>query len=348
MGDLWSKVSMSECLIEGWGTQSDLLQATRMLEMVCSDEKDFRENLVTTTSREDQYGVVFIEDPLDKENLPHYAKAYYLLGALSYTGNGTSGTNRSKALALLRMAERLGFEDKERPELDAGKLIEKIQDDCREDAEAGKCYVEIRDVGSRRNKSRFNIIVHHANGTESEVRFATERRKFCYLLLLLIISNKNSAQGLMPRFFCYGRERLAHLARTCQFAGNVGEGQWIDEFIYDMECDEESREWHYAYNSKMYSNEARKASEGFREVCSDDEMELFKIRMTGGQNSMTSIGVGPMQIVVPDSLAIFTKDLPSREDMLVYRPVMRRPEDFASAKRLNSAKYEDWEREIRD
>ena len=78
-------------------------------------------------SHEDESGRVFIENPLDEENLPYYAKAYYLLGILAYAGKGNEKSNPSTALALLRIADRLGYEDKEHPEQTARELINKMQ-----------------------------------------------------------------------------------------------------------------------------------------------------------------------------------------------------------------------------
>ena len=345
MGDLRSKVSMAESLIEGWGTKCDYKQASQILEAVCNDEEEYRENLVTMVSHEDESGRVFIENPLDEENLPHYAKAYYLLGILAYAGKGTEKSNPSTALALLRMADRLGYEDKEHPEQTARELINKIEGESQETTGVNDSYIEIRDLGKRGKMGRFDIYVHHADGTESNVRFGTDRRKFCYLLLLLLISNKDSVQGLMARFFCYGRERLVSLARISLLADEEGPEKWIEKFIYDNEYDKENKQWRYTYTNWMYSNELRKASDLFKEVCSDEEMELYKIRSTGGRDSIASIAISPEQIVIPDSLVKYTKKLPSRDFLLKYKSVSRRVQDFAITKRLNPNKYEDWDEE---
>ena len=127
MGNLRSKVSMAECLIEGWGPKCDDEQAFKLLASICNEEENYRENLVTVTSHDDEKGVTFYENPLDEISLKHYAKAYYLLGTLTYDGKGADGVNPSKALALLRMAERLGYEEKSHPELTGEKLINKIE-----------------------------------------------------------------------------------------------------------------------------------------------------------------------------------------------------------------------------
>jgi hypothetical protein len=336
---------MAESLIEGWGVKCDYKQANDILEAVCNDEEEYRENLVTMVSHEDESGRVFIENPLDEENLPYYAKAYYLLGILAYAGKGTEKSNPSTALVLLRMADRLGYEDKEHPEQTAKELIDKIEGESQETTGVNDSYIEIRDLGKRGKMGRFDIYVHHADGTESNVRFGTDRRKFCYLLLLLLISNKDSVQGLMARFFCYGRERLVSLARISLLADEEGPEKWIEKFIYDNEYDKENKQWRYTYTNWMYSNELRKASDLFKEVCSDEEMELYKIRSTGGRDSIASIAISPEQIVIPDSLVKYTKNLPSRDFLLKYKSVSRRVQDFAITKRLNPNKYEDWDEE---
>ena len=345
MEDLQSKVALAECLIEGWGTHADLKKAFQILEGVCSDEEEYREKLVTMVVDEDEKGRIFWENPLDEYNLKYYAKAYFLLGTLYYARKGTGGSSPSKAIAMLRMADRLGYEDKDHPELSVGKLIEKIENECQESKEADKGYIEIRDLGKRGRMGRFDIYVHHADGTESNVRFGTNRRKFCYLLMLLLISNKDSVQGLMARYFCYGRNRLVSLARISGLADESGAEKWIEKFIYNEVFEDVKKQWIYEYANWMYSNETRKASEFLKEVCSDDELELYKIRMTGGRDSIASIAISPEQIVIPDSLVIYTKNLPSRNFMLSYKFVGRRPQNFAEARRLNPNKYEDWDEE---
>ena len=346
MGNLRSKVSVAECLIEGWGTKFEDKQAFKILASICNEEENYRENLVTVTSHDDEKGVTFYENPLDEISIKHYAKAYYLLGTLTYTRKGTDGANPSKALALLRMAERLGYEDKGHPELTAEKLIDKIESENQDLEGTSNIYIEIRDLKKRGRMGRFDIYVHHADGTESNVRFGTDRRKFCYLLLLLLVSNKESVQGLMARYFCYGRDRLVSLARITELADEEGPEKWIEKFIYADEYDKDSKEWRYKYTNWMYSNEQRKASEFFKEVCSADELELYQIRSTGGRDSIASIAIRPEQIIIPDSLIKYTKNLPSRKLMLSYKSVGNRPQNIAITKKLNPNKYEDWNEDI--
>lgn len=342
MGELQAKVALAECLIVGWGTKCDFGRAYKILQEICNDEEEYREQHVTMTSHEDESGHYFMEDPLDEVNLEHYAKAYYLLGTLTYAGKGQNGTDASKALALLRMAERLGYNDEEHKGASVSDLISKIENEAETTGGTNDSYIEIRDLGHRGKMGRYDIYVHHADGTESNVRFGTDRRKFCYLLLLLLVSNKDSVQGLMARFFCYGRDRLVSLANISLLNDEEGPDKWIEKFIYSDEYDDEKKEWRYVYANWMYSNEVRKASEFFSEVCSDYELELYKIRSTGGRNSITTIAVKPEQIVVPESLVKYTKDLPTRDFMLSYKQVMRRSERIELTKRLYAKYYENW------
>jgi TPR repeat protein len=344
-GDRYCMMAVAECCIEGQGTPTDYVRAMRILEGICGEYKENQKETRYVTIEHENEQVSFWYNPLDEKVLSYYAKAYYLLGTLYYAGKGPDGSNPTKAIAMLRMADRLGYEDKKHPEQTARELINKIEGESQETTGVNDSYIEIRDLGKRGKMGRFDIYVHHADGTESNVRFGTDRRKFCYLLLLLLISNKDSVQGLMARFFCYGRERLVSLARISLLADEEGPEKWIEKFIYDNEYDKENKQWRYTYTNWMYSNELRKASDLFKEVCSDEEMELYKIRSTGGRDSIASIAVSPEQIVIPDSLDLYTKGLPTRDFMLKYKSVSRRSQDFSMAKKLNPNKYEEWDEE---
>lgn len=341
--DIQSMVSMSECLIEGWGTKCDDKLAYQILSMVCNVEKKYREDLVSFTSHEDEGGRLLLEDPLNEENLPHYAKAYYLLGLLTYTGKGSDeGGNAIKTLALLRMAERLGYQEQENSKLNLENLINKIENDSKRNEGVANSYIEIRDLGNRIKDGRYDVVIHHVDGTESTVRFGTDRRKFCYLLLLLLVSNKNSIQGLMARYFCYARERLASLAEITKLYDEEGPGKWIEAFTYDLKATGKDS-WSYEHANWMYSNEMRKSSEFFDEVCDEEELELYRVRSTGGRNSITTISVKAESIVIPDSLLKYTRELPSRQFMISYEALKRRPENFEVAKQKYSSYFEDWD-----
>jgi len=338
--NLHSRVSMAECYIEGLGTKQDLNKAYKILESICNEEEEMREESVTYIFNE---GSVY--NPFNYQDVEFYAKAYYLLGTLIYAGKGPDGKDASKSLALLRMAERLGFKDDELKGASVSDLISKIEDEAETTGETNESYIEIRDLGHRGKMGRYDIYVHHADGTESIVRFGTDRRKFCYLLLLLLVSNKDSVQGLMARFFCYGRDRLVSLANISLLNDEEGPDKWIEKFIYSevpMKDEYGNIGYSYEYANWMYSNEVRKASEFFGEVCSNDELEQYKIRSTGGRNSITTIAVKPEQIVVPESLVKYTKDLPTRDFMLNYKQVMRRSGKIELAKRLYAKYYENW------
>ena len=228
MGDLQSKVSLAESLIEGWGTAIDYGKAYQILLSVCSDEESYRENLVTMVLREDEKGHHFLQDPLDEINLPRYAKAYYLLGTLYYAGKGSGGSKPTKAIPMLRMADRLGSEgDGMSPEDLISKIVGEAEKEDIQDAT--DCYVEVREHKGR--GERYDVMIHHADGTETPVKFVG-RNKFIYLLALLIAHEGKSVAPLSTAHFSYMRDSLAEMAETLR-VNTTSYSEWIDEFVYD-------------------------------------------------------------------------------------------------------------------
>jgi hypothetical protein len=63
--------------------------------------------------------------------------------------------------------------------------------------------------------------------------------------------------------------------------------------------------------------------------------------MTGGKKSIAFIPVDPQQVIVPDSLKRYTKDLPTREFLLQYKYDKRRNLDYHIAQKLPN-KREKW------
>lgn len=328
MGDLRSKVSMAESLIEGWGTKSNYKQASQILEAVCNDEVEYRENLITMISHEDESGRVFIENPLDEENLPYYAKAYYLLGMLCYAGNGTDGSSPSKAIAYLRMADRLGYEgDGMPPEELISKIVEETEKADVQDAT--DCYVEVREENDR--GERYKVVIHHADESESVVNFKG-RNKFIYMLALLIAHEGKSVYGLTTTHFSYMREDLAEMAETSRINAD-SYINWIDEFLYAEKEEaydhrEEKNEetiglcslWPY-----RYSNAFSGANRAIKACCvSDDEFETFKLRSTGGKNAVTTMALDYSQIELPDSLAAYLDCLPTQKEIAGHKPPQSR------------------------
>ena len=339
-GDRHCLLAVAECCIEGIGTTPDYTHAKDLLEDICNEHEDNLHNARIATIEHENDDMAFWFNPLDENLLSYYAKAYYLLGILYYSGQGSDKASPSKAIACLRLAERFGYVASD---MSIEKLISKIEGEQENQNNVHKSYIEIRDLGKRGRMGNFDIIIHHADGTESNTRYGTDREKFCYLLLLLMVSNKNSIQGLMARYFCYARERLVSLAELTGLADENGSGIWIDKFIYKQAVDSDGR-WYYQYDNNMYSNEMRKTTQYFDESCDAEELELYKARATGGRDSVYSIAVKSDQIVVPDSLRKYTKDLPSRDFLLSYKHIKSRNVDYEKAKKLPNNR-EKWDNE---
>ena len=319
MGDLQSKVSLAESLIEGWGTAIDYGKAYQILLSVCSDEESYRENLVTMVIREDENGHMFLRNPLDEEDLPLYAKAYYLLATLYYSGSGTD-KNTGEAIRLLRMADRLGYTNEEKPEETAEKFLSKvIQESEKEDiSDTVDCYVEVREDSHK--GERYQVVLHHADGEESVVRFQG-RNKFLYLLALLVGHEGKSVNGLTTK-------HLSDMASDVRVDTKSYE-EWIDEFIYaedenaqSMRRAEQFQTLGYcSYNPYRYSNAFSGANRAIKACClTNEEFETFKLRSTGGRSAVTTISLDSSQIELPNSLQVYLDCLPTQKEIANYRP----------------------------
>ena len=326
MGDLQSKVSLAESLIEGWGTAIDYGKAYQILLSVCSDEENYRENLVTMTIREDESGRMFLRNPLDEEDLPLYAKAYYLLATLYYSGSGTD-KNTGEAIRLLRMADRLGYTNEEKPAETAEKFLSKvIQESEKEDiSDTVDCYVEVREDSHK--GERYQVVLHHADGEESVVRFQG-RNKFLYLLALLVGHEGKSVNGLTTKHFSYMRDDLSDMASDVRVDTKSYE-EWIDEFIYaedenaqSMRRAEQFQTLGYcSYNPYRYSNAFSGANRAIKACClTNEEFETFKLRSTGGRSAVTTISLDSSQIELPNSLQVYLDCLPTQKEINNYRP----------------------------
>lgn len=325
MGNLRSKVSMAECLIEGWGTKCDDEQAFKILTSICHEEEDFRENLVTVTSHEDGKGVTFYEDPLDEINLKHYAKAYYLLGLLCYSGNGTK-KDAGEAIRLLRIADKLGFHNDDAPDETAEKLLSKILENTKEEdiSDTVDCFVEVREQNGK--GERYEVVLHHADGTESMVKFKG-RNKFFYILALLITHEGKSVCGLTTLHFEYMHDDLVKLAEQVR-VNTLSHKDWINEFVYGEK--EEMHEYikdangnykddYYAWLSPYpyrYSNASNAANRAVLACCvSDEEYETFRLRSTKSRSAITTLSLEASQIVLPDSLMDYLDCLPTQKEI---------------------------------
>ena len=326
MGDLQSKVSLAESYIEGCGTSVDFGKAYHILKSVCGDEERYREDLITMVIREDESGRMFLRNPLDEEELPHYARAYYMLATLYYSGNGTD-KKTGEVIRMLRMADRLGYTNEEKTDETAEKFLNKvIQESEKEDiCDTVDCYVEVREDSHKGEK--YQVVLHHANGEESVVKFQG-RNKFLYLLALLVGHEGKSVNGLTTRHFSYMRDDLSDMASDLRVDAKSYE-EWIDEFIYaedeaaqSMRKAEQFQTLGYcSYNPYRYSNAFSGANRAIKACClTNEEYETFKLRSTGGRSAVTTISLDSSQIELPVSLQVYLDCLPTQKEIGSYRP----------------------------
>jgi|GEM_PF-1067782 len=325
-GDRHCMMAVAECCIEGQGTATDDVRAMKILENICGEHIDNQEESKVFTIEHESEQMTFWYNPLDEKVASYYAKAYYLLGTLYYAGKGTGGTNATKAIAMLRMADRLGYEgDGMSPE----ELIRKIVGEAEKEdiQDATGCYVEVRE---REGKGeRYDVVLHHADGTESIVHFRG-RNKFIYILALLIAYERGPVFGLTTVHFSYMRDELCEMVTRFQINTDSC-SEWIDEFIYVEKPENgylrKERNFEEKFCSRdayRYSNAFSGANRAIKDGCkSNDEYEMFKLRSTGGRSAVTTMSLESSQIFLPDSLMGFLDNLPTQKD-------------------LNSHKVEEW------
>jgi len=318
-GDRYCMMAVAECCIEGQGTPTDYVRAMRILEGICGEYKENQKETRYVTIEHENEQVSFWYNPLDEKVLSYYAKAYYLLGTLYYAGKGPDGSNPTKAIAMLRMADRLGYEgDGMSPE----DLISKIVGEAekKDIQDATDCYVEVREHKGK--GERYDVMIHHADGTETPVKFVG-RNKFIYLLALLIAHEGKSVAGLTTAHFSYMRESLADMAETlCVETDSCSD--WIDEFVYAETDDAKDLrdspghegECYCSPSSYRYSNAFSGANRAIRNACSGDEYEMFRLRSTGGRYAVAGLALDSSQIELPDSLMEYLDELPTQKEII--------------------------------
>lgn len=317
-GDRYCMMAVAECCIEGQGTPTDYVRAMRILEGICGEYKENQKETRYVTIEHENEQVSFWYNPLDEKVLSYYAKAYYLLGTLYYAGKGPDGSNPTKAIAMLRMADRLGYEgDGMSPEDLISKIVGEAEKEDIQDAT--DCYVEVREHKGK--GERYDVMIHHADGTESSVKFVG-RNKFIYLLALLIAHEGKSVAGLTTAHFSYMRESLADMAETlCVETDSCSD--WIDEFVYAETDDakdlrdspDHEGECYCSPSSYRYSNAFSGANRAIRNACSGDEYEMFRLRSTGGRYAVAGLALDSSQIELPDSLMEYLDELPTQKEI---------------------------------
>ena len=315
-GDRHCLLAVAECYIDGIGTIPNHPLAKQILETICGEHDDNMQNNRIATIGHENDDMEFWYNPLDSQLFSFYAKAYYLLGTLYYAGKGTGGSNKTKAVAMLRMADRLGYEGKG---LSPKELINKIVGEAeKEDIQIDTdCYVEVREHEGK--GERYNVVLHHTDGTETPVRFVG-RNKFIYLLALLIAHEGKSVAPLSTAHFSYMRDSLADMAEILRVDID-SYGVWIDEFLYvDKEEGDDLRDYEKnvcvcSLDPYRYSNAYSSANRAIKSACSADEYELFRIRSTGGRHAVTAMALDSSQIELPESLMEYLDELPTQKEI---------------------------------
>ncbi len=325
LGSLNSRVCVAECYIEGKGATKDFKKAVDILCSICDEIQGFEHHSIMAVVEHNA-----IYNPFDKNFLNHYAKAYYLLATLKYTGKGTD-KDVNEAICLLRLAYKYGYTDDNHSDISNGTLLETIQNGINDNLlyDTFKSWIEVRDLGSwqKGQMCRYAITIHHADDSTSDIRFKTQRNKLVYLLSLMFAYNKQSA-GVMARYFAYDRELLQRLVQDASF--DVHDvGTWIDEFVYKEVYVADIKKYQYEYCNTRYSIAVSQSNEYLRESCkNNEEYEMFRLRTSGGRESMASIALSPKQIILPSSLAKLAEKLPTKETLTNYvRPIVR-PIDY--------------------
>ncbi len=325
LNDLETKVRLAEAYIEGWGTPPDSRKAIDILTKVCDNEEEYRDQRITVQSRSDDMGRIFIENPLDPLYLKHYAKANYLLGVLKYAG-GDDKPDPNEAIRRLRMADKLGYVDEKHPNQTTA-LIETIIGNTphKEIQDTIDSYVEIRDENPR-NGERYQVYIHHADGSESKVKFQG-RDKFFYILCLMAAHEGSSVSGITTRHFQYLKKPLIDLVSQMR-VGCLSIDRWIDEFTYSdrryAQRDKDSRHT-WDWDTHTYSVALNHSKNHVAKACiSEEEKRIFVHDSTKGKNSVTRLALNSNQIIIPDSLMDFLDILPTPEeiDSFRYRPTL--------------------------
>ena len=134
------------------------------------------------------------------------------MGVLKYAG-GDDKPDPNEAIRRLRMADKLGYVDEKHPNQTAA-LIETIIGNTphKEIQDTIDSYVEIRDENPR-NGERYQVYIHHADGSETKVKFQG-RDKFFYILCLMAAHEGSSVSGITTRHFQYLKESINRFGET--------------------------------------------------------------------------------------------------------------------------------------
>ena len=356
-GDVTAKVVKAQQLLRNSHGSADEKEAFRLLQEVCYGKKKSAKKRTPNPRPVIKYfypiddeQLMMAAEPLEDRDLPlrmgascaclerveqpekvvvkeksddALALAHLMLAEYFRMGRG-AGKDPNEAIRMLRIADRYGSKQGARMEKMAKAMMNQIIEEEDEEtiADTTKSYVEVRDVYQEkgiRKGDRYDIILHHADGTESEIN-VKGRNKLMYLLALMTMMRKDAAQ-LSPRMFDAHRGEIVKLVMEMNIdTGIKSYADWVNEFVYkETEGGEDYRdtEGHegeglFSFCSDVYSNTLSYIKKSIRAASrNEEERKTFEVQSTKGRDSVVFIGISPSQIRMPDSLMDFVKNLPT-------------------------------------
>ena len=258
-----------------------------------------------------------------------YALACYLMAKLYHEGKGTE-RDPNEAIRMLHLADQHGYKDAERLEKTARELMAQIISEEEEEtiADTVESKVEIRDEYTQHGE-RYAIILHHADGSESEINLKG-RNKLVYMLALMT-ALRSDATKLRARLFAAHHKSIVDLVKEM----NIGTGMrdytdWVNEFIYKEKPENQhfrnskghDGEGRFTYDSHDYSLTKAQINKRISEIARNGEEEKTFCVMSKGsrEQSFMFIPIASDQIIIPDSLMGFVKQLPDDETVKRFIP----------------------------
>ena len=270
------------------------------------------------------------QKPKENETEKEYALALarIMMAEMLRTAKGT-GKDPNEAIRMLRIAEKFGRRGEQLEQM-ARELMEQIIDEEDEAtiADTVKCSVEVRDVytekDGKRKGERYAIILHHADGSESELHIMG-RNKLVYLLALMAEASHRNVR-LMAKMFVSHQELMMDLVEKMNIrTGWKSVEDWVLDFVYKESPDNEyyrdekghEGEGYFSYNTNLYSQTKRLINDELKKRTAGrpEEFKTFELKATGGQTSYTYISISPDQIHLSDSLMDFVEYLPTAHEV---------------------------------
>lgn len=324
IGSIQCQLAVAEYCMKGEDIMPNYVRAVQLIQGICGLIENNKRTLKVVTVVDNGCDTLFRYNPLDEGLHSLYAKSYYLLAKLTYEGKGVIG-NPIEAIRLLRLADKYGYEDRDNPEETCQKHINLILREVSEFEvqDAVKSYVEVRET-NRKIGIRYSVLIHHADDTETEIKFAQSRSKFMYVLGLLIAHEGRSVAGLTTRHFCYYRNDLIKLVEEMRI-DTSDKGRWIDDFVYrELEANIVHRSdgmGSFSFDNSRYSNALSGVKRDVRKACiSEDEYKTFVLQPTGSRNSIATIAADARQIVLPKRLVPYLDNLPVKDEIESFIP----------------------------